>query len=253
MSFLIRRFAATVLMPLPVALALAIVGAVLWARGRRPRLGKAMLGLGLLLLTVLSLPPVATSLAGRLEHDFPAFPGDSVDYVVVLGSGHVSDPSVPVSARLSGVGIYRLVEGVRIATDQPWSTLVLSGYGGIDPRSNAEVYRDLAVALGFPEERTRVEPHPRTTQEEAELLAPLLRGHRFALVTSANHMPRAAALFRTRGLDPVPAPTGYLSLHPSGLQAMDLVPDEGALVISRQAWYEFLSRAWASLHGDLGP
>lgn len=251
MSFLLRRVAATVLMPLPLLLLLAAVGFVLWARGRRRRLGMALVGFSLVTLGVLSLPPVAQALVRNRERQYPTFPGDSVDYVVVLGSGHVSDTTVSVVSRLSGTAIYRLVEGVRIATAQPWATLVLSGYGGPDPRSNAEAYQDVAVSLGFPRERTFLEPRPRTTEEESAYLEPVLEGHPFALVTSASHIPRATALFRARGLDPIPAPTGFLSPRLPGLRAGDLVPNEGALTIARFWWYEVLSSAWARIRGDL--
>ena len=33
---------------------------------------------------------------------------------------------------------------------------------------------------------------------------------RFILVTSASHMPRAMALFRQHGMEPIPAPTDYM-------------------------------------------
>ena len=251
MGFVIGRIAATVLMPLPVCIAGGLIGTLLWARGRRVRAGQSLVGFAFTGLALLSLAPVATFLARGQERAFPTFPDDSVDYVVVLGGGHVSDATVAPGARLSGTGLYRLVEGVRIATAQPWSTLVLSGWGGADPRSNAEVYRDVAVSLGFPADRTFLEGRPRTTAEEARLLQPVLAGHPFALVTSANHMPRATALFRARGLTPIPAPTGYLSLRVPGLNLADLVPNEGALTVARQAWYETLSRAWAAVRGDL--
>ncbi len=251
MDLLIRRFAAVTLMPLPVCLALGVVGWVLWARGRRKKSGQALVALALLLLAVLGLPPVGSALVGRLERDVRPFSGGPVDYVVVLGSGHVSDAELPVSSRLSEVALFRLVEGLRIAQAQPLSTLVLSGYGGADPRPNAEVYRDVAIALGFPVARIVTEGRPRTTSEEAELLEPLLRGHRFALVTSATHMPRALAIFEARGLTPVPAPTGYLGTRGPGFRALDLVPDAGALSLTHRAWYEALSRLWARIRGDL--
>ncbi len=251
MDYLIRALASRALMPLPVGLALGAFGVVLWARGRFKRTGRALVCFALVLLALLSLAPIAASLASGQERAFPVFPGDSVDFVVVLGSGHVSDTTVAPGARLSGAGLYRLVEGVRIATAQGWSTLVLSGYGGSDARSNAEVYRDVAVSLGFPVERTMVEPRPQTTADEARDLEPVLTGRLFALVTSANHMPRAVALFRARGLTPIPAPTGYLSLRVPGVHVSDLIPDAGALVVARQAWYEMLSRVWARVRGDL--
>lgn len=251
MDLLIRRVAAVVLMPLPLCLALGVVGWVVWVRGKRKRVGQALVAASLLLLTVLGMPPVGSALVRSLEGGAPAFSGGPVDYVVVLGSGHVSDRRLPVSSRLSEVALFRLVEGLRIAEAQPTTTLVLSGYGGADPRPNAEIYRDVAIALGFPVARIVTEGRPRTTREEAELLEPVLRGHRFALVTSATHMPRALALFEARGLTPVPAPTGYLGTRVPGFRVLEVVPDAGALSLTRRAWYELLSRSWARLRGDL--
>ena len=119
MELIIRRIAAATLMPLPICLLLGIVGWVLWSRGRRTKTGQTLVALSLVLLTVLGLPPVGSALAGVLERGQVPFPGGPVDFVVVLGSGHVSDPDLPVSARLSEAGLYRLVEGLRIAHAQP--------------------------------------------------------------------------------------------------------------------------------------
>jgi uncharacterized SAM-binding protein YcdF (DUF218 family) len=249
-TFVLKKAVGALLMPLPVIVLLGAVGWVTWARGRHRRLGRLLSAVALVLLWGLSCDPVAQRLVKPSERAYSAFPGDSVGLVVVLGSGHVSDPALPVSARLNGEGLYRLVEGLRIARAEPWTTVVFSGYGGADPRPNALVYRDLALALGLDSARIRVEPRPRDTRQEAELLAPLLRGHAFALVTSAAHMPRAMTLFRAQGLAPVPAPTGHLVKEGGGgFDWGSLLPDPGALEIARTAWYEWLGRAWTRLTG----
>ncbi len=249
MGFLLKKIAGALLMPLSAFLLLGILGWILWTRGRWRRVGQGMVAASLLLISLAALGPVADALVRPLERGAPAFPGDSVGFVVVLGNGHVSDPAIPVSARLSSTALVRLVEGVAIATSQPWSRLVLSGWGGADPRPNAEVYGEVAASLGFPEARMVLEPRPRDTRQEAELLAPLLRGQRFALVTSASHMPRAVALFRAQGLDPIAAPTGHLAAESQGLDVLDLVPDAEVLARTRFAWHEVLGRIWASLSG----
>jgi uncharacterized SAM-binding protein YcdF (DUF218 family) len=249
MGFFLKSIAGALLMPLPGLLLLGILGWILWTHGRWKRTGQGMVAASLLLLSLVALAPVADALVRPLERSVPAFPGDSVDIVVVLGSGHISDPALPLSAQLSSAALVRLVEGVAIATAQPWSLLVLSGWGGADPEPNAEMYREMAAALGFPEVRMVVEPRPRDTRQEAELLAPLLTGHRFALVTSASHMPRALALFRAQGLDPIPAPTGQLAKEPQAFDVLTLVPDEDNLARTRFAWHEILGRVWARLTG----
>lgn len=249
MGFILKKVLGALLMPLPVVLILGAAGWVLWVRGKRGRLGQLLVALALVLLWGLAFAPLSERVASPLEHDYPAFPGDSVDYVVVLGSGHDSDPTLPVSSRLSGQGIYRLVEGVRIAVAEPWAGVIFSGYGGADPRPNALVYRDVALALGLDSTRTQVEPTPQDTHQEAVLLAPVLRGHRFALVTSAMHMPRAMALFRAEGLDPVAAPTGFMTAQPQPFDWMEAFPDERALLMTHRAWYERLGRVWARVRG----
>jgi uncharacterized SAM-binding protein YcdF (DUF218 family) len=250
MGFMIRKTLTALLMPLPAALLLGTVGWVMWSWGKKKRRGQLLVAASLLGLATLAVDPVATRLAGSVEGREPAFPGDSVGFVVVLGSGHVSDPRLPVSAQLSSQALYRLTEGVRIHLAQPWSTLVLSGHGGDDPKPNAQVYGEMAQALGVDPGRMVLEPRPTSTAEEAEYLEPLLSGHRFALVTSATHMPRAVALFEARGLDPVPAPTGHLVNTARSLDYLRYIPHEENLQRTRAAWYEFLGRLWAAMRGD---
>lgn len=248
MGFFLKKVIGAVFMPLPAGLLVAALGVVLWLRGRR-RLGPTLVGGALLALWVAGLPGVADALVRAVETNEPAFPGDSVAWVVVLSGGHRSDPALPVSARLSSPTLHRVAEGVAIATAQPWSTLVLSGWGGADSIPNASVSRDVARSWGFPAERVVLDPAPRDTEEEARLLAPRLRGHPFALVTSATHMDRALGYFRAQGLDPVPAPTGHLSQEPTAYGVTGLLPAEANLWRTRIAMHEILGMLWARLRG----
>lgn len=251
MPFWLRKVLAELLQPVPVVLVLAFLGALLWARGRR-KAGRSVVAAAVALLWVSSCTPLAVTAVASLEDRYPAFPGDSVTAVIVLGGGHVSDPDVPPSAVPSGASLYRIVEGVRIAQAQPWAELWFSAYGGPDPRSHAEVAAELARGLGVDPRRIGADPRPRTTAEEAELHAPRVEGRPFALVTSASHMPRAVALFRAHGLDPVPAPTGHLARSSGGFDAIEwLIPSVDGLVLASVAWYESIATAWAWLVGDL--
>lgn len=248
MAFFLRKLVAEALMPLPVALVLVGCGIVLLLRGRERR-GRRVAAAGAVLLWAASCAPLARMAVSPLESAYPPFPGDSVAAVVVLGSGHTSDPGLPLTAVPESQALYRIAEGVRIVGRQPWATLVVSAYGGPDPRSHAEVAREVAVALGVDSARIHAEPRPRDTAGEAELLAPFLGDRPFALVTSATHMPRAVAIFRERGLDPLPAPTGHLVKGAPGFDWRELVPQASALELTSRAWYELLARAWAAVRG----
>jgi uncharacterized SAM-binding protein YcdF (DUF218 family) len=247
-GFLLRKVLAEVLMPVPLILLVGVVALVLHFRGR-PRPARRFAVAAFLLLWAGSCMPLARLAVSHFESAYPAFPGDSVEAVVVLGGGHVSDPSLPVTAVPEAQSLYRITEGVRIARAQPWAEVIFSGYGGTDPRPSAQVGADLAGALGLDPGRIAMAVGPRTTAEEARALAPRLRGKRFALVTSATHMPRAVRLFRAQGLEPVPAPTGHLAKHPPTFDWRDLVPSVGALTLTRQAWYETVAGVWARIGG----
>lgn len=74
-------------------------------------------------------------------------------------------------------------------------------------------------------------------------------GNAVLLVTSEEHMPRALAAFRGRGLDPIPFPV--LSLERSNMTPLDLLPSpHGAWVIQR-ALQEILSVSWYLLSGKV--
>ncbi len=251
MGFFLKKFIGAVVMPLPVIFLMAGAGAALRYRGVRPRLARGLLIGAALLLWAASCEPLTEAGIRRLERGYPVFPQDSVAAVVVLGSGHVSDPEVPPGARLSGPALYRLAEGLRIANEQPWAQVILSGYGGGDPISHAEAYQDVAVGLGLDPTRIVLEPRGVDTAAEARLIAPLVEGRPFALVTSASHMRRAMALFRAQGLTPVAAPTGHLAPRRVGFDYRQLLPSEGALIRSRQLWYEILGAVWVRLRGQV--
>jgi uncharacterized SAM-binding protein YcdF (DUF218 family) len=81
--------------------------------------------------------------------------------------------------------------------------LVVATGGGAGPRPEAAAMADRLRALGVPD--VLVEPHARTTADNARLVAALLapRGARSVwLVTQPFHGRRAARLFRAAGLLP---------------------------------------------------
>jgi uncharacterized SAM-binding protein YcdF (DUF218 family) len=124
--FFAKKLLCQLLAPMPLCLAFCLVGLTLLWWTKRQKAGKILVTFGLLLMTVLSLRPVSNALLGSLERQYPVYTkatGERTDYVVVLGAGHNSDPSIPLISQLSGDSLKRLAEGIRIYRKNPGSEL----------------------------------------------------------------------------------------------------------------------------------
>ena len=111
-------------------------------------------------------------------------PPDAVTGIIALGGSHE-----------------RVVEAVRLAKQYPDAKLVVTGASPLD--------QTYAQAQGLTEGRLVIEPHAKTTYENAlfsrQMLAPD-RHEKWLIVTSAIHMPRAVGAFRGAGFSVVPWP-----------------------------------------------
>ncbi|MCI5211399.1 MAG: hypothetical protein D3910_22045 [Candidatus Electrothrix sp. ATG2] len=172
-----------------------------------------------------------------------------IRFIVVLGSGNISDPAIPESNQLDTASLYRLVEGIRIQRRLPQTFLILSGGGSQDPRANAAVAGKVAESLGVDSGRLVIEARPRDTAEEAKLLQPMLKERPFILVTSAAHMERAMTLFQEVGTRPVAAPTDFLIKRNNQLTSTSFVPTCENLGLSQRMIYEWAAKIWNTLNG----
>ena len=163
--FFLKKIIAPFFLPLPFCLLLSFLGLFLLWRGRMKTTGKVLVTVGLVLLTVFSYPPVSRMINAPLNGRYEAFSdrsgddeipenGKRVEYVVVLGGGHNSHPSIPVPGRLYGDSLIRLLEGIRVYRLNPGSRLVLSGGGAYDPVPEARGMADVARFLGVDPERS---------------------------------------------------------------------------------------------------
>jgi uncharacterized SAM-binding protein YcdF (DUF218 family) len=153
--------------------------------------------------------------------------------------------------RLTGGSLKRLLEGMRLQRSLPGGRLVLSG-GNFGPgMTEAQAMADLARSLGAPADSMVLETKSWDTQTEALHLAPILGKRPFALVTSAYHLPRAMAVFRARGMQPIPAPTDFRTLG-FRLDYNAFIPQAAGLGCSEGAVYEYMGRAWVWLKDFMG-
>lgn len=249
--FVLQKIVAPLFLPLSVCVLLLGIGIGLLWSARRQRAGKVVVTTGFALLVLLSYGwvsgPVLRSLERFHEPLSAVAAGSAMKWVVVLGGGTSSDPSIPLTARLSGATLARLVEGVRVYRQLPGSRLVLSGAGVFGSGSDAESMSALALALGVAREDIVVDPGSPDTETQARNIRQIVKGEPCVLVTSAAHMRRSMALFRKAGLDPIPAPAHYLVQVNQGISPAAFYPSIGGLVTAQIAAYEYLGIAWAAL------
>ena len=243
--------------PLPFCLFVSILGLVLLWTKKYQKTGKfwILIGLGTLLLCGYG---VLNSQLLKIENKYDPLEIDSIPqgtlhnikYLVVLGSGHISDPRLPVTSQINGDSLYRLIEGIRLYRKIPNSKLLLSGGPGFDRVPNAEVMANVALAIGIPQKDLLVlKDRPMNTEEEARLIKPQVLNDPFILVTSGTHMPRAMVIFMRLKMNPIPAPTDFIFKSSGKRHAGSFFPNCQNICITKRLIYEFLGSVWLTLKG----
>ncbi len=241
----LKSLVATLIMPVPMALLLVLLGLWIWVRGAR-RNGFVSGFAGFLLLFLAAWSPVADRLLEPLEHAYQPVLEPSalkdVEAVLVLGAGWEPDLNWPASIRLNHSSVQRLMEGLRLLQGWPEARLVVSGGSGrTGVAPVAQGYAAAAQELGVPLERIVVLDTPTDTAQEAYALREFLGTEaRFVLVTSASHMPRAVRHFERAGLMPIPAPTHFHTGRGGPGRFAYWVPSGGALRKTERAIHEYL-------------
>ena len=244
-------------MPVPACLVLALLGlSFLWFT-RRQKTGKVLLTISTVFLGLLSYDAVSDMLVRPLEQEytpiagFQAFKG--VKWVVVLSGGASVDPELPLSTYLSGACLSRLSEGIYIYNRLPQAKLILtgrSGFKGITPV--AEVMGDVAKEWGVKAEDIVIEGEAKDTKDHAIYVKEIVGRDKFILVTSASHMPRAMALFRKYGMEPIPAPTDYMVKKREGEVTPGVFfPSAGALEKAGRVIHEYLGMVWGKARSQI--
>ena len=125
-----------------------------------------------------------------------------------------------------------------------------SGFEGITPV--AEVMADTAQEWGVDRENIFIEKKARDTKDHPIYVKGIVGKAKFILVTSASHLPRAMALFRKQGMEPIPAPTDYLARErEGGLPPGVFYPCAGSLEKAERAIHEYLGLLWGKVRGQM--
>jgi uncharacterized SAM-binding protein YcdF (DUF218 family) len=253
---LFQTLIAAALLPLTLVTLCVVLGLVLVWSGRE-RGGKIALTIGVLLLLVTGLRFVPAALLRSLESAYQPIGMEAgkelppVKWIVVLGGGHNPNPSLPATSRISAPSLSRLAEGIRLHRRIPGSRLFFTG-AALTPEggSDAGVMREVALDLGVPGGEIEIDEHSLNTEEEAHAAARLTGTAPSILVTSAWHMPRAAALFRRAGGNPIPAPVDYL-IRSGAVTERNFYPTVEGLEGTRIALHEYGGWLWAKLRGKV--
>jgi uncharacterized SAM-binding protein YcdF (DUF218 family) len=222
-------------------LAVALILAWLPPSPRRLRWFRLSVTTGFLLLFLISSPIVSGTLTGTLEGWYPPTPadaGEKLDAIVVLGGGIRDKGTLRPTIDLSDESRRRTVCGADLYQAGLAPTVLVTGgdtsiFGSGPPEATA--MKDWAVRLGVPAGAIVTEVRSRTTYENAVLSKQLL-GDRttILLVTSANHIPRATALFMKQGFRVTPSPCGFHNKnYPSDdwkdVDIFDMLPNTRAI------------------------
>jgi len=244
--------------PVSVTLLLAIAALVGWRNRSR---SFALLFLLTILLGSLSWPPVAVLLIGTLEDQYrdegiaAVAPAQAI---VVLG-GSLKMPSGEHSASGLGETSDRLLVAFRLYRAGKAPLVVCSGgnnplLGGFTARPEGEGMCGLLEEWGVPKDALVVEGASINTRENAVESRSLLaeRGIvRIVLVTSAVHMPRAAAAFEKVGFEVEPAPADFRAGWGKLPSIFRWMPSPTSLVDSSAVLHEWIGlwayrlRGWA--------
>lgn len=250
MDFILKKIVSMFLMPLPLGVAFIIL-ALLFLYSNKLQKSKLTLMVSIVWFFLFSYAPFVNMILHNIESTYSTLhqAPKEMKYIYVLGGGHSTDETQPITSQVNEASVVRLNEGIRLYRQlHENAKIIVSGYSGLyDPTTHAAMQKKLAIALGVQEEDILLRPDPRDTQEEAIAAKKLLADEPFILVTSASHMARAMNFFTQEGLTPIPAPTNHLASiqHPDYTDFFS----SDALVKSRIVFHEILGLLWQKIKG----
>jgi uncharacterized SAM-binding protein YcdF (DUF218 family) len=244
MNFIALKALGSALLPPLNLLLLALSGLLLLFLRRRT--GLALIVASVAGLFLLSMPVVATKLAGLLE-DRPAGGRANLggaQAIVILGAG--SYPAAPEYGgdTVAAATLERVRWGARLHRLSGLPILV-SGGSPFGARTSEAAQMKTALNQDFRVDVKWMEEASINTFESARYTRQQLAGERIdriALVTHAMHMPRARLVFEQAGFRVIEAPTGFSTMRPPGV--LNYLPSSQGLELSRDVLHEVIGLGW---------
>jgi uncharacterized SAM-binding protein YcdF (DUF218 family) len=244
---ILRTLLKDLVLPPASPLLLALAGVL--CLGRAPRLGRALILVGMLSIWLLSTPIVADQLEIWTEH-YPPLNLDQptgAQAVVILGGGGQRQYAPEYGGpEAEPYLLERLAYGAFVAQRTGLPILVTGS------RDEAAAMRD-SLQRHFGVQARWVDDQSYDTFENAKNSVRMLSTagvRRAILVTRATHMWRSVHEFESAGIEVVPGPAGSFGIRDHN--PFSLIPDTQALTRSHDAIYEALGelvrRAFAATH-----
>lgn len=249
LGFVVKKWLGSLLMPLNICILLLLLS-FYFGITRRPYRAALSLFPALAILLLTSNPWWVNQQLLKQERAIQA-PTELVnrfDFVVVLGGGHISDPALSATEQLSRSSFARITKGIELSRINPQSRLIVSGYGGSDPNSNAELMEKVARQADIPPANIITIPKAKDTEQEAAVISTYIGQRPTALVTSATHMQRALQQFQRYSNNISPVPTDYLGKEIQGEQRLyEFLPDSRFIYRYDALWHEKLGIWWQQI------
>jgi len=220
-------------------LLLAGILLLFWRRHRKK--SRHVFAAALILYVVFGTGPVAFWLLGSLEFRYPPYvemaANREVEDIVVLAGYAGRDDEMPLSSYVSDSSAIRILEAARIFRLNPGRRIIVSGKDDVPV-----IMKDVLVSLGIPAGRIEIEGRSGSTMGSGVNLSTLLKGKKIILVTSAGHMERSIRAFRKFGMNPVPAPTDFMTRR--NILSTGYLPSPLYLRLSDLAVHEYVGILW---------
>jgi len=232
--------------PLTLFLFLAIIAGFLSLRIKKA--GLILLLSSIAALWILSTPVLSSSLLSALERKYlpvPVFESAKADAIVILGGsvGAVEYPRIEVDLTNASD---RVLHGARLY--QAGKAPLIIAAGGADKRLGTKIpealtIRKLLQEWNVPGNAIVMEQKSLNTYQNAINTKNLLDQKKLKtvlLVTSASHMYRALATFRSAGIHAIPSPTDYRVINQYNFNILSFLPNAEALAGTKMAVKEYL-------------
>ncbi|MEN8217949.1 MAG: YdcF family protein [Pseudomonadota bacterium] len=236
MSIFLSKLLPQLIYPVSLTIWLAIFAGLFAWRGHK-RLAGIALFLSVALLWVSSMRVTADYLSISLERKYLPVPIESspvADAVVVLGGGVATAEPPRLAPDLDNASD-RVLHAARLYRAEKAPVVIVSG--GVIAWQGATMPEAIAMKTilqewGVPATALIMETNSLNTYQNAVETKRILEKqglNRVLLVTSASHMPRALATFRSAGINAIPSPTDFEAIDRKQRTILDWLPEAKAL------------------------